>query len=381
VSVVAAPARHGGGVADGRSRTPNRPGRARSFELPDERVAESPPEARGLARDEVRMLVAYRESGELVDTTFRSLPDVVEPGDLLVVNTSATLPAAVGTVDGRVAHFSTALPDGDGDRWVVELRRRCGAGSLPDDTARPGDRVGLDGGGALTLLRRYPDDGPPRLWVVEAEMAAPVLDYLARHGRPIRYGCTELSWPLEAYQTAFAIDPGSAEMPSAARGFTPELVTRLVAAGVGIAPITLHAGVSSQEAHEPPYEEWYRVPAATAERVNATHDAGHAVIAVGTTPTRALETVADGQARAHPNEGWTDLVVTPARGVRVVDGLLTGWHEPEASHLQLLEAVAGRELLDRSYAAALELGYRWHEFGDLHLIAPGSGTRPGSSRR
>ena len=341
-----------------------------SFDLPDELIAQSPPEAHGLARDEVRMLVAY-PTGALVDTTFRALPELVEPGALLVVNTSATVPAAVGTDDGRVVHFSTELPDRGDERWVVEVRRRCGAGSLPDDTARPGDRIRLDGGGVLTLLRRYPEDGPPRLWTAAPGLRVPVLDYLARHGHPIRYGCTELSWPIDAYQTAFAIDRGSAEMPSAARGFTPELVTRLVTRGVDLAPITLHTGVSSQEAHEPPYAEWYRVPATTAERVNATHDAGHPVIAVGTTPTRALETVADADGRAYPGEGWTDLVVTPARGVRVVDGLLTGWHEPEASHLQLLEAVAGPDLLDRSYAAALELGYRWHEFGDLHLIAPG----------
>jgi S-adenosylmethionine:tRNA ribosyltransferase-isomerase len=314
------------------------------------------------------MLVAHRTTGKLVDTTFRSLPDFVDPGDLLVVNTSATVPAAVGTGDGRVVHFSTELPDGDGEQWVVELRRPCGAGSLPDGDARPGDRVALDGGGALELVSRFPEGGPPRLWVAAPQLPCPVLEYLARYGHPIRYGCTELSWSIDAYQTAFAVDPGSAEMPSAGRGFTPALVTRLVTNGVGIAPITLHTGVSSQEAGESPYAEWYRVPAATAERVNAAREAGHGVIAVGTTPTRALESVADADGRAHPGEGRTDLVVTPERGVRLIDGLLTGWHEPEASHLQMLEAVAGRELLDLSYAAALELGYRWHEFGDLHLV-------------
>jgi S-adenosylmethionine:tRNA ribosyltransferase-isomerase len=341
-----------------------------AFELPDDLIAESPAEARGLARDEVRMLVASRTTGELVDTTFRTLPDHLRPGDLLVVNTSATVPAAVGTADGRVVHFSTELPDDDGCRWVVEVRRPCGAGSLPDDTARPGDRVRLDGGGALDLVTRFPEDGPPRLWVAVPHLPSTVLEYLARHGHPIRYGCTELRWPIGAYQTAFGVEPGSAEMPSASRGFTPDLVTRLVTKGVGITPITLHTGVSSQEAHEPPYAEWYRVPSATAERVNAAHDVGHAVVAVGTTATRALETVATGNGRARAGEGWTEVVVTPARDVRLVDGLLTGWHEPEASHLQLLEAVAGRALLDRSYDAALELGYRWHEFGDLHLIVP-----------
>lgn len=341
-----------------------------TFDMPDERVADSPAEARGLARDEVRMMVAYKSAHEVVDTTFRRLPDFLDPGDVLVVNTSATLAAAVGTADGRVVHFSTPLPVGDDDRWVVELRRPCGAGTLPDEDARPGERVALPGGGELELLRPFPEGGPPRLWVAALRLPERVLEFLARHGHPIRYGCTELSWPIEDYQTAFASDPGSVEMPSAARGFTPELVTRLVTRGIGIVPITLHTGVSSQEAHEPPYAEWYRVPAATAERVNAAHDAGHAVIAVGTTGARALETVADPYGRVRHGGGWTDLVITPTRGVRAIDGLLTGWHEPEASHLQLLEAVAGRELLDCSYAAALELGYHWHEFGDLHLIAP-----------
>jgi S-adenosylmethionine:tRNA ribosyltransferase-isomerase len=341
-----------------------------AFDLPQQLVADSPAEARGLARDEVRMLVARKTTRELVDTTFLRLPTFLEPGDLLIVNTSATVPAAVGTTDGRVVHFSTPLPDAGSDQWVVEPRRRCGAGTLPDGDGHPGDLVALDGGGVLELVRRFPEDGPPRLWVAAPHLDRPVLEYLARHGRPIRYGCTQLGWPIEAYQTAFAIDAGSAEMPSAARGFTPELVTRLVTKGVGIAPITLHTGVSSQETHEPPYPEWYHVPATTAERVNAAHDAGHAVIAVGTTATRALETVADAYGRARAGEGWTDLVVTPHRGVHILDGLLTGWHEPEASHLQLLEAVAGRQLVDVSYAAALELGYRWHEFGDLHLIAP-----------
>ena len=115
-----------------------------TFELPDDRIADAPAEARGLARDEVRMLVASRTTGELADTTFNAVPDHLRPGDLLVVNTSATVPAAVETADGRIVHFSTELPDGDGTRWIVEVRKPCGAGSLPDDTARPGDRVRIE---------------------------------------------------------------------------------------------------------------------------------------------------------------------------------------------------------------------------------------------
>jgi S-adenosylmethionine:tRNA ribosyltransferase-isomerase len=159
-------------------------------------------------------------------------------------------------------------------------------------------------------------------------------------------------------------------MPSAGRPFTHELVTELVTKGVLVAPLTLHTGVSSPERGEPPYPERYRVPATTARLVNAVHGWGGRVVAVGTTVVRALETVAADDGTVSGGEGWTNLVVTPERGVRAVDGLLTGWHEPEASHLQLLEAVAGDDLLQRSYRAAQVHGYRWHEFGDLHLILP-----------
>jgi S-adenosylmethionine:tRNA ribosyltransferase-isomerase len=194
--------------------------------------------------------------------------------------------------------------------------------------------------------------------------------YLATYGRPIRYGHVDHDWPLSAYQTVYADEPGSAEMPSAGRAFTPELITALVARGIGVSPIVLHAGVGSLEAGELPAPEPFRVPATTAARVNATRAQGGRVVAVGTTVVRALETAGDAQGVAHPGEGWTELVVTAERGVRVVDGLLTGWHEPAASHLLMLEAVAGRQMLDDAYRAALAGRYLWHEFGDLHLLLP-----------
>ena len=128
--------------------------------------------------------------------------------------------------------------------------------------------------------------------------------------------------------------------------------------------------MSSLEGHESPYPEVYRVPEHTAAVVNETRRRGGRVVAVGTTVVRALESAVDGHGRVHPAEGWTDTVITPERGVRAVDGLLTGWHEPEASHLLLLEAIAGRDLLEVSYAHSLAEEYRWHEFGDVHLILP-----------
>jgi S-adenosylmethionine:tRNA ribosyltransferase-isomerase len=343
---------------------------ALDFELPAERIATGPIEAEGRRRDHARLLVARRSSTVLDDVRFADLPGFLHAGDVLVVNDSATLPAAVPTTDGRLVHLSTELPGG---LWTVELREPAGAGSLPLlDGAAPGDVVGLPGGGALHLLSPYPADagGAVRLWVARLALPTPLLTYLDRFGRPIRYGVTDRAWPLRDYQTVFARVPGSAEMPSASRGFTPELVAALAARGVVLAPITLHTGVSSQEAGEPPYAERYVVPTESADLVNAARSRGHRVIAVGTTATRAIETVADRHGVAHPGRGWTELVVTPERGVRVVDGLVTGWHEPRASHLALLEAVAGRPTVERSYGHALASGYRWHEFGDFHLVLP-----------
>jgi S-adenosylmethionine:tRNA ribosyltransferase-isomerase len=189
------------------------------------------------------------------------------------------------------------------------------------------------------------------------------------HGRPIRYGYVPRSWPLEAYQTVFATEPGSAEMPSAARPFTHELVTALVSRGVLLTPITLHTGVSSQEDGEPPQPERYRVPATTAALVNHVRDSGGRVVAVGTTVTRALESaVIDGVVQ--PSAGWTDLVLGPQRPAQVVTGLVTGWHEPGTSHLQLLRAVAGASLVEAAYDEASRRGFLWHEFGDSCLLLP-----------
>ena len=232
-----------------------------------------------------------------------------------------------------------------------------------------GTTIELAGGGRVHLLDRF--GGSQRLWVAAPHLAPTVLGYLAGHGEPIRYRHAPGAWPIDAYQQIFGTEPGSAEMPSAARPFTPELVVDLVRHGVTIMPIRLHAGVSSLEAHELPYPERYEVPGTTAAHVNAVHAAGGRVIAVGTTVVRALETVTDAHGVVHPGHGWTELVVTPEWGVHAVDGLVTGWHEPEATHLLMLEAIAGRPALELAYTEAHAGGYLWHEFGDSHLLLPG----------
>ena len=347
---------------------------ALAFRLPARLEAREPPEARGLARDGVRLLVATRGGGGRIEHAhFADLPRFLAPGDLLVVNASATLPAAIPARRGEaelLLHFATRAPALAGDRWwVVELRRPDGGRPARRSAGpRTGEILRLAGGGSVEIVASYARGG--RLWLARVETGEPVAAYLARHGRPIRYGYLAGEFPLDAYQTVYATTPGSAEMPSAGRPFTRELLGRLRAAGVAAVPLVLHTGVSSPERDEPPYPEQYRVPAATAARVNATRARGGRIVAVGTTAVRALETVAGPGGAVRAGAGWTELVVTPERGLRVVDGLISGWHEPEASHLRLLEAAAGPALLERSYRAALERGYLWHEFGDSHLVMP-----------
>ncbi|MFI7533812.1 S-adenosylmethionine:tRNA ribosyltransferase-isomerase [Streptosporangium sp. NPDC049376] len=371
---------------------------AADFTLPPELEAHEPPEARGLARDEVRLLVSRGRTGEIGHHRFTDLPGLLRPGDLLVVNDSATLPAAV-RLDRLAVHFSTEHEDGT---WLVELRRRgvprdpkipgvlgtsagsgapAGSGASGDEPAgepyrggAAGEWLPLPGGATLRLLERH----TPRLWRAVLDRDVPA--YLHRYGVPIRYSYVGRDWPLSHYQTVFGVRPGSAEMPSAGRPFTTELVTRLVTHGIGVAPITLHTGVASPERDEPPYPERFEVPEATARQVEFTRASGRRVIAVGTTVVRALETagLADGpmegagegpvKGRVRAARGWTSHLVTPSSGTRVVNGLITGLHEPRSSHLLMLSAIAGEDLLVRSYAEALKEGYLWHEFGDIHLI-------------
>jgi S-adenosylmethionine:tRNA ribosyltransferase-isomerase len=336
-----------------------------ALELTPHREAHEPPEERGLGRDDVALLVATRRDGRLRHARFPDLQRFLSPGDLLVVNTSATLPAALAAQLGeRRVELRVSTPV-TGDTWVVELRTETGE---PFRRPPPGALLELPGGARAELLAPYA--GSDRLSVARLSLGGRLGDYLHLHGHPIRYGYVPEEWPIEAYQTVFALEPGSAEMPSAGRPFTPELVTALVARGILVAPLTLHTGVSSPEQGEPPYPERYIVPGETARLVNAVRRWGGRVIAVGTTVVRALETVSAPDGTISAGAGRTSLVVTPERGLHAVDGLLTGWHEPEASHLLMLEAAAGPELLARSYRAAAERGYLWHEFGDVHLILP-----------
>jgi S-adenosylmethionine:tRNA ribosyltransferase-isomerase len=333
---------------------------ALDFTLPADLEAYEPPEARGLERDQVRLLVSSQGGDRITHARFSDLPDFLETGDLLVANDSATLPAALSArrADSSqlALHLSTSL---DGRLWVVEPR---------NTEVEPGEVLVLPSGGTATLVAPYARSR--RLWVAQLDLPEPVFEYLHQWGQPITYSYLRGVWPLEMYQTVYAKELGSAEMPSAGRAFSHDILARLTHRGIGFVTLTLHTGVSSLEEHETPYEERYSVPSGTAAAVQAAQVSGGRVIAVGTTVVRALESAADATGWVSPVSGWTDLVITPQRGVRVIDGLLTGFHEPRASHLLMLEAIAGRSHLEKAYREALEGQYLWHEFGDLHLLLP-----------
>jgi S-adenosylmethionine:tRNA ribosyltransferase-isomerase len=338
---------------------------AAPFDLAELEEAREPAEERGSGRDDVRLLVARAWDG-LEHAHFTELPELLDPGDLLVINTSATLPAAVpvrGAQDGLTLNLSNPARGEEPNRWLAELRHE----GERHRGGRAGEVLLLPAGATAVLLEQDPHE---RLWLVGLSVPGTVPDYLARHGRPIRYRHLHRDWPLERYRTVYATEPGSAEMPSAGRAFTPELVTRLVARGVDLAPLVLHTGVSSLEVGEAPRPEPFRIPPSTAARVNLTRELGGRVLAVGTTVVRALESAVGEDGRSRPADGWADLVIEPGTPVRALDGLLTGFHDRDSSHLAMLEAIAGGDLLERSYDEARQTGYLRHEFGDLHLLLP-----------
>lgn len=338
---------------------------APAFAVPDHLIAIEPAEVSGSGREDVRLMVV---DDRLVHTRFDRLADHLHAGDVVVVNDSRTMPAALDAeLHGNPITVHVAGPTGD--QWVIELRGLDG----PHHGGDVADVVRLPGKNALVLQERR-----GRLWAAAA--TRPIgLGYLRRHGRPIRYGYQPHSWPMEAYQTVFARRRQvfqSAEMPSAGRPFISAIVRELRRHGTALATITLHTGLSSFERDERPAPERFRVGVGAARAINRAKQQGGRVIAVGTTVTRALETVGRPDRSVRPGKGVTDLYLTPDRPAVVVDGIITGWHPPDATHLLLLEAVAGAERVATAYREAVAGGYRWHEFGDAALL-----MRPPNSSR
>lgn len=343
-----------------------------SFTLPQALSAKEPPERRGIARDQVRLMVIDRATYRVEHTRFDSLGEFLRPSDLLVFNTSRTLPAVLDGCDLkggpcmeiRLAH---RLPD---DSWLALLL--CQQGNPFACGLRSGMQIDFGQGLMGTVYDR--DQNIPRLWKMRfSKSGTELMDLLYRLGRPIRYEYVSAPWDLDYYQTVYAKEPGSAEMPSAGRAFTWKLLFDLKRRGIETAYIVLHTGLSSYmdddlDGQHPASEEEYFISETAAQKINSTHQRGGRVIAVGTTVVRALESVADEAGKVHPGHGYTRLHITADHVLKSVDGLLTGLHEPEASHLDLLTAFLPAEKIRSAYEEAVQQRYLWHEFGDLNLI-------------
>ncbi|HEY0322761.1 MAG TPA: S-adenosylmethionine:tRNA ribosyltransferase-isomerase [Pyrinomonadaceae bacterium] len=344
-----------------------------TFILPPELSAKEPPERRGLSRDEVRLMVIDRGSFDVTHTRFNHLGEFLRAGDLLVFNSSRTLPAALegcAAPEGPCIELRLAehLPD---DSWLALLL--CQAGDPFSCGLRAGMQIVFNEGLAGTVEER--DERIPRLWRIRfSKSGTELINLFYRLGRPIRYEYVSAPWDLDYYQTVYAREPGSAEMPSAGRAFTWRLLLDLRRRGVEAAYLVLHTGLSSYmddelDAQHPASEEEYFISASAAEKIARTRAAGGRVIAVGTTVVRALESVADEEGNVSAGHGYTRLHIAAGHKLKTVDGLLTGMHEPEASHLDLLTAFLPPEKIRDAYEEAVRLGYLWHEFGDLNLIA------------
>jgi S-adenosylmethionine:tRNA ribosyltransferase-isomerase len=346
-----------------------------NFQVPERNEASAPLEARGQPRDHARLLVIHRKSGQIEHRHFYDIVEYVQPGDVVVLNVSSTVPAALPGVtdDGQEIELRLSEPrslhgNGSGRIWQAVFK--------PDSAViTPGLRLSF-GDGVLTAVVRQQREDIAKLWEVEfGPTDRPIQRWLQTLGRPIKYDYVQERWGLEYYQTVYAAVPGSAEMPSAGRAFTPELLEQIQSKGVALAQIILHTGVSNidieteQVEQHTMYEEWYQVTPEAAETINRARANGGRVVAIGTTPTRTLETVTDEQGVVHAGEGWTGLYITPGYRFKAIDALVTGLHEAKSTRLVLATAFTGDQaLVLRAYHEAIDQGYLWHEFGDLSLI-------------
>ena len=339
------------------------------FTLPENLAAGEPPEVRGISRSDVRLMVIDRKSGRFQHSRFEKIADFLSPGDLLVFNSSRTLPASL---IGRETKT--------GSRLEVRL-----AEHLPDDSYlalllfdgkpfTPRGSRGIEFGQGLDCSVYSRDERIPHLWKIRFSVSGSrLLSLIYRLGRPIRYDHVPHPWSLEHYQNVYAKEPGSSEMPSAGRAFTWKILFELKRRGIDSVNVVLHAGLSSYmddglDSAHPVSEEEFSLDYATARKINNAHRRRSRVIAVGTTVVRTLESAADEKGTVYRSKGYTRLHITSEHRLRSVDGLLTGFHEPQASHLELLQAFLPKDQIRRAYEEAIRSGYLWHEFGDLNLI-------------
>lgn len=336
-----------------------------SFQLPDQLNASIPPERRGVRRDRVKMLVLDRQNGHVEHTN--NLEDYLKAGDVLILNNSRTIPA----------QLSGTYLEGDNEKEViVRLAHR-----LSEDKwqalliGRPkwnkGDKITFTPHLSAVVEESYSEK--PLVTIKFSICCNALFDQFYSIGQPIRYEYIETPWDLDYYQTVFASVPGSVEMPSAGRAFSWEMILKLKKLGIQIGFIQLHTGLSYFESdkwshHPEENTEEFIIPKETAKLIEKAKENGGKVIAVGTTVVRALEAMYLLNNKIEGLHQWTNLYIDSSYPLKVVDGLITGMHEPEASHLDMLSAFIEPDMLNKAYENAIAKHYLWHEFGDMNLI-------------
>lgn len=335
-----------------------------NFALPQDQIARYPLPV----RDASRLMVVERSTGRITDEMFSSLPNILLPGDLLVLNDTRVIPARVfgrKETGGEVELFLVRRSDCPGERWLCFVRasRRCREGQsicLADDMT--------------AVIRRRVDQ---EMWEVEFSGHGSFADWLEREGHiplPPYLQRTDEVMDRERYQTVFSQAPGAVAAPTAGLHFTTALLDDLRESGIRFTTITLHTGpgtfqpvrVEHVEDHRI-HSEHYRIPPAAVEAIRAARERGGRVIAVGTTSARTLEhAAATGTVTA--GEGDTDIFIYPGYEFRAIDGLITNFHLPESTLLMLVSALAGRELVLKAYDEAIQRGFRFYSYGDAMII-------------
>ena len=332
------------------------------YELPPERIAQTPLER----RDASRLMVLGRESGEVTHRHFYDLPELLRPGDCLVLNDSRVLPARLfGTRESGGFVEVLLLRELEAGKWECLTR--------PGRKTRPGVSLSFGGGVLTGLVTDTSNDGKR---IVQFQYDGIFLEVLERLGRvPLPpYIKAELE-DKERYQTVYARDPGSAAAPTAGLHFTDALLEKIRARGVHVCYVTLHVGLGTfrpvQEEEitdHTMHEEFCVIPEETARVINETKRRGGRVVCVGTTSCRTLESFAAADGTVEAQSGWTNIFIYPGYRFKCMDALVTNFHLPESTLIMLVSAFAGREHVLAAYEAAVAQGYRFFSFGDAMFI-------------
>lgn len=341
------------------------------FNLTDEQNIKKPHELRGINRDHVKLFVIDRKNARTYHSAFNHLSDFLRRGDLLIFNSGRTLPASLKTVNYKAqqnleVRLAEHLPD---DSWLVLFLYQNKTHF--HSNLKPGLKIKFESGLSASIIERNIHN--PRLWKIKFSVTGQeLINIFNQIGKPIHYGYISAPLPLEYFLTVFSKDPLTSQMPNAGRAFTWKMIFDLKNKGIDTAFLTIHTGLSSyldnSKAGHLMTEEEYFISASTADKIEAAKISNGRIVAVGTSVVRAIESSALQSGKVIPGHAYTSLRITEEYKLKIADGLITGFHEPEASHLDLISAFLSPAVIKKTYEEAIEKKYLWHEFGDLCLI-------------